>query len=176
MKKLTTIGLIFNSIENRIGSIQELTKEIKELIQEKFHLPEINEIQEYITADTKILGKMILDDYNDIVRGEESLGKSPGQDLVAGDITLPLINLLQTASKSEKKRLIDILQSKRGRNAFQEIKEIFIDSKAADLTFKTALSYIKKAKRKLGKLENSDYKNSLVSLADYITGRNFSAL
>ena len=46
---------------------------------------------------------------------------------------------------------------------------MFMDSGAAELTRKKALSYIECAKEKLGVLCESDYRQSLFLLADHVT-------
>jgi len=111
----------------------------------------------------------IIDDCRDIVSVESSLGRKPGQDALAGDITLPLLNLLDIASPAEKKRIKNILETDPSSQGTETIREMFLGSGAMETTRKTALDYIGKARGKLGELENSDYKKSLYGLTDYIT-------
>jgi octaprenyl-diphosphate synthase len=110
----------------------------------------------------------IIDDCRDITSEEKVLGKSPGQDVVVGDMTLPLLNLLDVAGEDEKRELEKILGSKINQDGLRKIKTMFVNSQAAELTQRTALSYIKNAKRGLDKLNSSEYRKSLSDLADYI--------
>ncbi len=110
----------------------------------------------------------IIDDCKDIISEEKSLGKHPGQDVVMGDVTLPFLNLLNVVDKNSKQRLRNMLLTGAVRDNLREIREIFVNSKAGDLTKQTALSYINLAKHRLGKLKDSNYKKSLNCLADYI--------
>jgi octaprenyl-diphosphate synthase len=110
----------------------------------------------------------IIDDCKDIVSGEKSLGRKPGQDAVAGDITLPLLNLLEIVGPAEKKKIKNILETMPSNKNLGTIREMFLDSGALDTTRKTALDYIGKARGQLEELENSDYKKSLYGLTDYI--------
>jgi geranylgeranyl pyrophosphate synthase len=115
----------------------------------------------------------IIDDYRDIVSGEKALGKRPGQDMVAGDITLPLLNLFDVISPDKREELKNLFQSKIDQSSLRKIRTMFVDSNAAGLTKKTVLSYIDRAKHRLDEVANSDYKQSLNHLTDYITQRTF---
>jgi octaprenyl-diphosphate synthase len=115
----------------------------------------------------------IIDDCLDIIEEEKVLGKCPGQDVIAGDITLPLLNLLDVTSQTEREELKNILRASIDRRSLRKIRTMFVNSKAVDLTQKTALSYIARAKGRLDELENSDYKRSLGCLADYISQKTF---
>ena len=115
----------------------------------------------------------IIDDFLDIIGEEEVLGKRPGQDVVAGDITLPLLTLLDVISQPGREELKNMLKSTIDQDSLRTIRTMFVNSNAVDLTRKTASSYIDLAKHKLSKLENSDFKKSLSYLADYINQRTF---
>jgi octaprenyl-diphosphate synthase len=110
----------------------------------------------------------IIDDCRDIVSGENTLGRKPGQDALTGDITLPLLNLLDIASRTEKKKIKTILASSPDSRDAKTIREMFIDSGAMETTRKTALCYIGRARSRLEELESSDYRKSLYGLTDYI--------
>jgi geranylgeranyl pyrophosphate synthase len=111
----------------------------------------------------------IMDDYKDIIGEEETLGKRPGQDVIVGDMTLPLLTLLDAISQANRKELENLLESRIDQDSLRKIRTMFVNSDAADLTRKTALSYIDRAKHRLDELKNSDYKKGLNYLADYIT-------
>jgi len=115
----------------------------------------------------------IIDDCKDIISEERVLGKHPGQDVIAGDITLPLLNLFGVVDDVNRKEINRILASKIDENSLKRIRKMFVSSEALRLTQKTALYYIDRAKHGLDKLENSDYKRSLDSLTDYITQKTF---
>jgi octaprenyl-diphosphate synthase len=110
----------------------------------------------------------IIDDCRDIVSGENTLGRKPGQDAHTGDITLPLLNLLDVASGAEKKKIKTILTSSPDSRDAETIREMFLDSGAMETTRKTALDYIGRARNRLKELESSDYRKSLYGLTDYI--------
>ncbi|MHC4659109.1 MAG: polyprenyl synthetase family protein [Planctomycetota bacterium] len=111
----------------------------------------------------------IMDDCRDIIGEEKTLGKRPGQDVIMGDMTLPLLILFDIASRTKREELKDILESRIDQDSLTKIRTMFVNLDAADLTRKTASSYTDRAKQELGELENSDYKKSLNYLANYIT-------
>jgi len=115
----------------------------------------------------------IIDDCKDIISEERVLGKHPGQDVIAGDITLPLLNLFGVVDDVNRKEINRILASKIDENSLKRIRKMFVNSEAIGLTQKTASFYIDRAKHGLDELKNSDYKKSLNYLADYITQRTF---
>lgn len=110
----------------------------------------------------------IIDDCKDLVSEKRTLGKHPGQDMVAGDMTLPLLNLLDAVDQTEKQEIKRMFESKIDKNRLDKIRKMFLGSNAFSRTKQTALYYINRAKCELDELENSDYKRSLESLTDYI--------
>ena len=115
----------------------------------------------------------LIDDCEDIISREKSLGKHPGQDVMAGDITLPLLTLMEVASESQCGELKRILAGTIDDAGLGKIRELFLNSKAVDLTHGTVSFYIEEAKNRLAGLKDSDYKRSLTKLADFITKRTF---
>jgi octaprenyl-diphosphate synthase len=114
----------------------------------------------------------IIDDCKDLVSEERTLGKHPGQDIVAGDMTLPLLDLLEAVDKDEKQEIKRMFESKIDKNRLEKIRKMFVNSNAFSMTKQTALYYIDQAKCELDELEDSDYKRSLHYLTDYIVPRN----
>ncbi len=110
----------------------------------------------------------IIDDCKDLISEERILGKHPGQDMVAGDMTLPLLDLLDAVDKDEKQEIKKMFESKIDKHRFEKIRKMFVTSNAFSMTRQTALYYINQAKSELDELENSDYKRSLEGLTDYI--------
>ena len=111
----------------------------------------------------------IIDDCKDIISKERVLGKHPGQDVAAGDMTLPLLNLLDVVGQTARQEVISILESKIDKSSLTKIRKMFVSSDALGLTGKTALYFIDRAKHGLNELENSNYKRSLYCLTDYVT-------
>jgi len=110
----------------------------------------------------------IVDDCLDLIGKREDLGKAVGVDFKMGELTLPILNLL--AQTKEKNRILSLIKQKDS-SAFSELRQRFINSEAFLKTKKDISSYIQKAKNNLRTLEDSCFKQSLFSLADYITER-----
>ncbi|MHC4104673.1 MAG: polyprenyl synthetase family protein [Planctomycetota bacterium] len=115
----------------------------------------------------------IADDCQDVISNEKSLGKRPGQDLLMGELTLPLMNLLNTIDATEKVKLTNALGSKICHADFEYIRRTFLGSDALRKTKEAALQYAGYAKGRLSLLRDSDYKSSLSDLADYVIQRTF---
>jgi len=119
----------------------------------------------------------IIDDCKDLISEERTLGKHPGQDMVAGDMTLPLLDLLDAVSRTEKQEIKRMFESKIDKNRLEKIRRMYVNSNALSMTRQTTLYYINQAKCELDELENSDYKRSLDYLTDYIVpGKLFNSV
>ncbi|MBN1806362.1 MAG: polyprenyl synthetase family protein [Sedimentisphaerales bacterium] len=110
----------------------------------------------------------IIDDCKDLISEERILGKQPGQDMIAGDMTLPLLDLLDAVDKTEKQEIKKMFESEIDQKRLEKIRKMFVNSNAFGMTRQTALFYINQAKCELDELEDSDYKRSLNYLTDYI--------
>ena len=115
----------------------------------------------------------IADDSRDIICKEKSLGKQPGRDMMMGEMTLPLMNLLETVGQVEKVELKNMLNSSVDTAGVEKIRQVFLSSNAAVKTEQTAIDYVGCAKQQLDFLDDSEYKVSLERLADYIIQKTF---
>ncbi|MBI5144503.1 MAG: polyprenyl synthetase family protein [Candidatus Omnitrophica bacterium] len=115
----------------------------------------------------------IIDDYLDLASERDKLGKSPGQDIAVGEMTLPLLNLLESASGDERRKLKKLIESK-DKSSLKIIKKMLLNSNVILRTKMIAISYIDQAKAKLKKLPYSEYRKSLFDLADFIITRGFN--
>lgn len=115
----------------------------------------------------------IVDDYLDLTDSKDRLGKAPGQDISVGEITLPLLNLLESVDKDERDRLRRLLKSNR-KEYLKKMRRQILTPEAVSRTKNAALDYINSAKKNLGVLPDSDYRRSLFDLADFIVKKGFS--
>jgi len=115
----------------------------------------------------------MMDDCLDLIANEADLGKKPGADFEAGELTLPILNLLESVPTGKREKVRKILAENRCPESFKKIKSMFFDSCAVLKTKKTVLSFISLAKDKLNVFPDSAYKRSLFSLVDFITRRGF---
>lgn len=115
----------------------------------------------------------IVDDYLDIIGEEKNLGKTPGQDIGVGEMTLPILNLLESVSKGEREQLKRLLTLKNDKDALRRIKSRIFNRDIEGETRQTALFYTNLAKDKIDRLSHSPYKEGLLNLADFIMERGF---
>lgn len=116
----------------------------------------------------------IIDDYLDIVGEEKKLGKHPGQDMGVGEITLPVMNLLEMMPEPERSELRSLFLLKKDADTLEKIKNRLFCSGAVKRTKETASSFINLAKERIKILFRSPYKDSLFDLADFIMERGFN--
>jgi heptaprenyl diphosphate synthase len=112
----------------------------------------------------------ITDDILDISGDADSLGKPVGADLVNGNITLPILYLLDNSIYGNWLR--EIMKTRKiSRLGVQSIKEALICSGCLDQAYATATQCIIHAKASLDKIPASPYRSTLVDLADSILQR-----
>ena len=112
----------------------------------------------------------ITDDLLDISGDTESLGKPIGADLVNGNITLPILYLLDNPIYGNWLR--EIMKTRKiSRQGGQSIKEALIGSGCLEQAYATATQCIDNAKTSLDKIPSSSYRSTLVHLADSILQR-----
>ena len=92
------------------------------------------------------IGYQLADDYRDIACDLQSLGKHPGQDAKAGDVTLPLLHWQRAGGRRE----------------------------ALEVTERQARHYLSEARGELTGLPDSIYRDSLLGLVDFF-GHAFKA-
>jgi octaprenyl-diphosphate synthase len=110
----------------------------------------------------------IIDDYRDVIDLPDRLGKDPGQDILLGEMTLPIMNLLAIAQGEKKARLTDLLKAELSPETMDKIRQEFLGSDAAAVTRKTIMDYIGKAKDSLDPVPDSEFKTSLSGLMDIL--------
>jgi octaprenyl-diphosphate synthase len=112
----------------------------------------------------------IVDDCIDLIGEAKDLGKPPGADFKMGELTLPVLNLLSQAE--DKDELISLINQRDNQSAFSEVKRRFANSQPVLAKTKEDIhAYIQKAKRSLLNIEESVFKQSMISLADLIAER-----
>tara|TARA_Y100000310_G_scaffold345384_1_gene464348 strand:+ start:2462 stop:3412 length:951 start_codon:yes stop_codon:yes gene_type:complete len=109
----------------------------------------------------------LVDDYLDIVGEEKKLGKYVQQDLLVGEVTLPIIHLFEMLSDKEKKELKTLLSSKDKKAIASIRSKLSTDKKTKEvISF-----YLDKARENIDSLSDSEYKESFIQLIDYLGGR-----
>lgn len=113
----------------------------------------------------------IIDDCKDVLGEESELGKRPGQDIIAGDITLPLLILSEVVGPAERTEIRNMLGAGNDKGNLERLKAMLVESNALSKTCEVITSYLNAAKEHLNSLVDSVYKESLGRLVDYTTQR-----
>lgn len=120
------------------------------------------------------VGFQMTDDVLDISAGELKLGKPVGVDLSLGKPTFVILHALKVASERDRKTLLQTINSKN--NSVGDIKkalEIIRGTNSIEYASKRAKSFIALAKDEIKGLKNSDAKDGLHLIADYVINRDF---
>ncbi|MFD2157766.1 polyprenyl synthetase family protein [Rubritalea tangerina] len=109
----------------------------------------------------------IYDDCLDLVGSEDTVGKTLRTDLEKGKLTLPLLNLLETAPNSTKKQLQKSIKDKEPLD-FEGLvgKEAYAE--AVDDSLNTAAQMLQEARSNLDCLQPNDYTTGLLEITKYL--------
>ncbi len=109
----------------------------------------------------------ILDDCRDLLSDEKGLGKTPGQDLLAGDVTLPLLYVLRQCRRRGKEPAPAGVPT-MGARRLVGMSEALLSSPVPVRIARVIASHVDRAKQELQPLAESKFKDSLGQLADHI--------
>ena len=117
----------------------------------------------------------LIDDALDYMGDEIKTGKKIGNDLLDGNITLPLLHLLSKVDEIRKERLKKIILESDELHARDLIfvLELMKEFDSVSYTRNLARHYADSAKSSLSGIKKSEHLESLISLADFIVDRNF---
>jgi octaprenyl-diphosphate synthase len=114
----------------------------------------------------------IVDDVLDIVGDESRVGKTLGQDLALGKLTLPTIHFLQNATSAEADRLSRILAGDDEADSL-EVRALLEGQGSFDYALDRARGFVQEALAALSEVPESPSRRSLEALAGFIVDRQF---
>jgi octaprenyl-diphosphate synthase len=113
----------------------------------------------------------LIDDVLDYTSSSDDMGKNVGDDLAEGKPTLPLIHAMSKGT-AQQAALIRTAIEKGGYDYIEQVQAIIHATGALDYTTAVARNQADLALSELEHLEDSDYKQALVSLAHLSVDRN----
>lgn len=98
-----------------------------------------------------------------------SIGKPSGNDIKEKKLTLPIIHVLNNATNGEKKRILGIVKRhNKNKKKVQELIDYVIDKGGVDYTAQKMHEYTEMALDLLKDIPESEAKESLVELVNYV--------
>ncbi len=114
----------------------------------------------------------LTDDLLDYTSNEDTLGKPVLKDLEEGNITLPIIYLMQRADQKEQEFVREVQRTQDFSSANKKrIMELVQAYGTLSEVQKLAEEYVGKAKAALVDLPDSIYRDALLNLADFVIDR-----
>lgn len=113
----------------------------------------------------------IADDLLDFVGDPEVTGKQPGNDVMTGKVTLPLIYSLRKASKAGREEIMKYLHDDGHEASFEKIHAFVAETGGIEYAYKKADQLSGQGLESISRMEESVYYESLAGLVDYATRR-----
>lgn len=114
----------------------------------------------------------LIDDVLDYSASSEDMGKNVGDDLAEGKPTLPLIYAMSHGSDEEAQMIINAIEQ-GGLEQIDEITRTIHNTGALDYTREVARDEADQAIAQLDIIPDSDYKEALITLANFSVERSF---
>ena len=111
----------------------------------------------------------IYDDCLDLVGTEDNVGKTLRTDLEKGKLTLPLLNLLETAPSATKKKLQQSIKNEQPLD-FEGLVGAEAYSEAVDSALDTAVTMLNEGRDNLTCLDDNPYTDGLLEITRYLEG------
>ncbi|MBE0438756.1 MAG: octaprenyl diphosphate synthase [Gammaproteobacteria bacterium] len=114
----------------------------------------------------------LVDDLLDYSESSDTIGKNIGDDLAEGKPTLPLIFAMKHGSKAQAQIIREAIENGQ-RDKIDDIITIIQETGAIDYTSQAAQNEVEQAKAALSMIVDSDYKQALISLAEFSVNRSY---
>ena len=106
-------------------------------------------------------------------RRDNNTGKPSNNDLREHKITLPLIGVIEQAAPEERETIIELLRRCHEDNeAVDRLQSIVIERGGIEYATEAMQAYLSRALHLLSKYPESDYRNSMMSLCQFIAERD----
>lgn len=131
-----------------------------------------SERQRFATFGEKVgTAFQIADDLLDFVGEPEVTGKEPGNDVLTGKVTLPLIYSLKRAGKAGSRKIIEHLRSNGGRESFELVFDFVRANGGIDYAYRRADELGQQGLDAITKVQDSIYFESLSNMVQFTAVR-----
>lgn len=115
----------------------------------------------------------LIDDSLDYTSQNEGFGKAIGTDLHEGKMTLPLIHLLRNADQSERSEITRLIEEEEvvKEADLKRVLELINKYRGIEYTLNKAEGYIDAAKKNIERFKDSESRQALLSIADFVLKR-----
>lgn len=133
-----------------------------------------DEIEQAMATYAMHLGSafQLVDDLLDYSESSDAIGKNIGDDLAEGKPTLPLIYAMQHGDQTQANIIRTAIEN-GDRSQIDSVVDIIQQTGAIDYTSQAAKHEAEQAKQALECIADSDYKQALLSLADFAVERSY---
>jgi octaprenyl-diphosphate synthase len=115
----------------------------------------------------------IVDDSLDFIADEAVLGKAIGTDLREGKRTLPLIATLDRATPADREWILEVLHHRQPlAGEIGKVRRLVMQYDGISYALEQALSYAKSAKTHLANFPDSEEKDALALISEYVVDRD----
>ncbi|KHT45621.1 octaprenyl diphosphate synthase [Vibrio sinaloensis] len=131
----------------------------------------LNDAPEYVETALQNYGKylgtafQLIDDVMDYTSDGEEMGKNVGDDLAEGKPTLPLLYAMRHGNETQVAMIREAIEKANGMEKLTEILAAMEETGSLEYTRQKAYQEADKAIAELSVLEESEYKQALVTLA-----------
>lgn len=113
----------------------------------------------------------ITDDLLDFVGDSKVTGKEPGNDVLNGKVTLPLIYSLNKVSEKSGREITSYLKNSQGEGSFEKIYAFVSENGGLDYTSRKAGELSERALESISPVESSIYSEALKEMVRYSVAR-----
>ena len=113
----------------------------------------------------------IADDLLDFVGDSDTTGKEPGNDLLNGKVTLPLIYALRRVSPAAGREIKQLLRQDDHDGVFDKVYAFVSENGGLEYAYRRADELCRRGLESIAPLSRSVYYDSLVDMVQFTTSR-----
>lgn len=155
-------------IADKTASLFAISCEAGPILNRRNH----SDRQRFATFGEKVgTAFQIADDLLDFVGEAEVTGKEPGNDVLTGKITLPLIYSLKKTGRVGSREIIGHLKNNGGRDSFELVFDFVRENGGIEYAYRRADELSQQGLEAIDGIESSVYFDSLTHMVQFTTAR-----